>query len=292
MEKNFDNKFEHNFGETISFVMENRVKNPGIQGIETGFTDFDKLTKGFQPAELTILAGRPGIGKTSFWVNVVSHIIADPEMKVGVFLAKEEAEKVANMFLAVDSHVEIKHIESGRLSKKELNRVEKSAAGLGSSDIYITTPLFPYDSIGFQNLYYGILQYAQTYCVDIIIIDSLQYIDIDSVCEDDKYIEIVKALRELAITCQIPIVLISNLPAEIDKRENKRPTREDLREYGHIDLYSDTVLFLHRDDYYDWDSEKKGIVEIIVDSNMVRDTVELLWIPYCMTFANLDRGKS
>ena len=292
MNTGFDNKFEHNFAETITYVMENNVKYPCDSRVETGYSDLDKLTKGFRPAELTILAGRPAMGKTSFWINAVRHMVIKSGLNVGIFLAKEEAEKLANMFLASESHVDIKHIESGRLSKKELNQVEESAVELCKADIAITTALFPYDCIEFEDLYYGILQYAQTYSVDIIIIDSLQYISLDSANNHDKYIEIVKALRELAITCRIPIVLISNLPAAVDSRTDKHPKIEDLWEYGHIDQYADTIVFMYRDEYYDFDTEKKGIVELNVDRCVRGDRglAEILWLPQFMTFANLERS--
>ena len=152
MDKTFENKYDHHFSEIINFVMEKGVKNLGIQGIKTGYTDLDKLTDGFQPAGLTILAGRPAMGKTSFWINAVRHIIADSEMKVGVFLAKEEAEKVANTFLASESHVDIEHIESGRLSEDELTQIEKSAVRFRGADIYINTAMSLYDGIEFPTL--------------------------------------------------------------------------------------------------------------------------------------------
>ena len=290
MDKNFENKYEQKFGEAISYVMENNVRNLGNLGVETGFTDLDRMTKGFQPSALTILAGRPAMGKTSFWLNAVRKMIKDPDMKVGVFLAKEESEKIANMILAMDSHVDIRNIETGRLGKKERERVEVSAAGIKETNIVITTPLVPYDNLEFQYLYYGILKYAQTYKLDIIIVDSLQNIKIDSECKKDKYIEIVKALRELAITCQIPIVLMSNLSEEIDSRREKRPILEDLRAYGYIEQYADTIILLYRDEYYNTDTDKKGIAEL----NVVKNTcgghgiVELAWLPEFLTLANFD----
>ncbi len=287
------NMCNYEFCEAIDAVMtRNRESRPCDTSVPTGFRDIDKIIKGFQPSELTIIAGRPAMGKTQFWINAVSHIAFKLDMSVGIFLAKEVIHNVVNMFISQDSHVNITHIETGRLDKEELGEIEMSAVRLSEGKITISTPNCSFGKFDFNDLYSGIKQLIETYCIDLIVVDSLQDITIDNDCDQDKYIEIVKCLREVAIMFQVPIVLISSLPAEIDMRKMHFPTIDDLRAYGHIDSYAETIILVYRDDYYDSDSSKSSIAEfeIVKGGSSYSDSrAELMWIPQFLKFANLDK---
>ncbi|ADL35797.1 DnaB C-terminal domain-containing protein [Butyrivibrio proteoclasticus B316] len=284
---------EYTLKDNVKFNLENRITRAKEGSCKTGFRDFDKLTGGFRPAELTIIAGRPAMGKTSFILNCVQHIALANEMKVGLFMAREGSEKLVNMLLAMEAHVEIKHIETEPLNATEMGRVNEAADLLSDADILYESPCMYLDKFNLDDLYNCFCQFAICYGVQVIFVDSLQSIEVDGASDPkDRYLEIVKTLRDAAILLEIPIVLVSNLPDTLEQREDKKPRETDLREYGPIDRYADTIVLLHYDEYYDRDTEKKGVAEISIAKNISGHTgeIDLLWLPQYLKYCNLEKG--
>ena len=284
---------EYTLKDSVKFNMETRITRPKGEYCKTGYRDFDKLTGGFRSAELTIIAGRPAMGKTSFVLNCVRHLVLANENKVGLFMARERSEKLVNMLLAMETHTDIKHIETGALDSKEMGMINEAAELLGSADILATYPINYLCKFDLEELYNYFCEFVFGYGVQIIFVDSLQNIDVEGVSDPkERYVEIVKTLRDAAIFLGIPIVLISSLTDKLEQREDKKPKEADLREYGPIDRYADTIAFLYNDEYYDRDSEIKGITNIAIAKNISGHTgeIDLFWLPQYFTYCNLEKG--
>ena len=293
--KNSEFTFEQSIKDAVKFNIEGRIAKPCCKKYSTGYFELDNILNGLHPAELTLVAGRPAMGKTSFALNLVQHLALHKHMKIGFFSALEEPEKIANMLLSMEAHVDIKHVETGWLTKDEKDNINEAASELYKAEILYNSPLYGSRCFELSDLFFDVVRYVWGEGVDIIIIDALQYIEVKGVGNEQEHaVKAVKELRNLAIAAGIPIVLISDLPVSIDKRENHRPQIEDLRAFGPIDKYLDTILFLYRKEYYDWDTEHKGVAEISVYHNVDGDKgiVELLWLPQYLIYTNLERHKS
>jgi replicative DNA helicase len=291
--KNSEFTFEQSIKDAVKFNIEGRIAKPCCEKYFSGYTELDKIINGIHPAELTLVAGRPAMGKTSFVLNLIRHLALRKHMKIGFFSALEEPEKIANMLLSMEAHVDIKHIETGLLTHDERDNVNDAASELYKAEILYNSPLYGSRCFELSDLFFDIVRYVWGEDVDIIIIDALQYIEIKGAGnEQENAIEAVKELRNLAIAAGIPIILISNLPASIDNRENQQPQIEDLRVYGPIDKYIDTILFIYRKEYYNWDVEWRGIMEIEVAKHINGKTgsVLLMYLPQYCSCCNVDEN--
>ncbi len=287
-----DFTFEQTIKEAIEYNLRARIEKPCAAAYSTGYIDFDELTGGIRPGELTIIAGRPAIGKTSFCLNIVQHMALHDNRKIGFFSILEEAEKIANMLLAMEANVDIKHVETGLLSEYEKERVSEAAQTLYGSEILYNSSSYGRREYDLDDLFMEIARYVWGENVEIIVIDALQYICLKDNNALETIVEVVKTLRNLAIAAGIPIILISNLPNSIDGREDKHPLIQDLSTYGPIEKYADTIIFLYRDDYYNPNSIIKGIVDINVaySAGGENGNCQLLWTPQVMKYYNLEKG--
>ena len=268
-----------------------REKEDGYLIVPTGYYDLDEITHGLHASELTLLAGRPAIGKTSFCLNIVRRATTEKGMGAAVFLLGDSSAKAARILLAEESKVDIDHIEKGWVSEDEYMCIKEASHTLQNTNMFIDDD--EWMDMPLEDLYINCWKHVDSDGVDLIVIDSLQNIVLKKeIPERERYVEIVRSLKRLAVELKVPILLVSNLPASVDDKPYLHPPIEVLREYGPIDQYADTIIFMSKEEYYDTHTEKKGLVDIRIVKQKHGDnrTVELAWIPRYMSFANLIKG--
>ena len=264
-----------------------RIKG-NVTGLSTGFTDLDSRTAGLQPADFILIAARPSMGKTALVLNIAEYLTLREDRCVAVFSLEMSREQLVNRMFAMQSHVEAQKIRKGDLKESEWAEVIESAQKIGESRLIIDdTP-----AITVAEMRSKCRKYKIEFGLDIVIIDYLQLMSGSGGRNDSRQQEISdisRSLKALARELNVPVVALSQLSRAVESRPNHRPMLSDLRESGAIEQDADLVMFIYRDDYYNEDSEKKGIAEIIIakQRNGPIGTVELSWQPQLTKFANL-----
>ena len=275
----------------MDFVLSRfKDKEDGYLRVQTGYSDLDEATHGLHASELIILAGRPAIGKTSFCLDIVRHAATKNGLGAAVFLFGDSSARAARILLAEESKVDIDHIEKGWVSEEEYERIKDASQILKNTNMFIDDD--EWIDMPLEDLYINCWKYADSKGVDFIVIDSLQHIVLKKETpQKERYVEIVRSLKRLAVELQVPILLVSNLPASADDNPDLSPPIEALREYGAIDQYADMIIFISREEYYNPQTEKKRIAEIKIAKQKHGDnrTIELAWTPRRMKFSNLIR---
>lgn len=270
--------------------IEKASRNKGsVTGIATGFLDLDYRTAGFQPSDLILIAARPSMGKTAFVLNIAEYVAFRQNQTVAVFSLEMSKEQLVNRLFSLESKVDAQKLRTGSLSDNDWERLIESAGIIGKSNLIIDdTP-----GIGVAELRSKCRKYKLEYDLKMVIIDYLQLMSgsgkIDS--RQQEISDISRSLKALARELGVPVIALSQLSRAVEQRPDHRPMLSDLRESGAIEQDADVVMFIYRDDYYNRDSEKKGIAEIIVakQRNGPIGTVELVWLPEYTKFANMQK---
>lgn len=261
-----------------------------ITGLSTGFTELDYNTAGLQPSDLILIAARPSMGKTAFVLNLAQNICFKQDKAVLIFSLEMSQEQLVNRLLALESHVKAQSIRTGNVTDKDWEGLVEGASVIGESKLLIDDT--PGISIG--ELRSKCRKYALSNDIKIIIIDYLQLMSGDGRHSDSRQQEISdisRSLKALARELNVPVIALSQLSRAVEKREDHRPMLSDLRESGAIEQDADVVMFLYRDDYYNKETDKKNIAEVIIakQRNGPIGTTELVWLPELTKFANKAR---
>ena len=251
--------------------IEKASRNKGnVTGIPTGFIDLDYKTAGLQPSDLILIAARPSMGKTAFVLNIAQNVAFKQGMTVAMFSLE---------------------MSTGNLTDAEWESLIESAGVIGKSNLIIDdTP-----GITIAELRSKCRKYKLEYDLKLIIIDYLQLMSgsggRSSDSRQQEISDISRSLKALARELQVPVIALSQLSRAVEQRPEHRPMLSDLRESGAIEQDADVVMFLYRDDYYNPDTEKKGIAEVIIakQRNGPIGTIELVWLPDYTKFANLQK---
>lgn len=265
-------------------------KNKGaVTGIATGFIDLDYRTAGMQPSDLILIAARPSMGKTAFVLNIAQHVAFKLDHTVAIFSLEMSKEQLVNRLFSLESRVDSQHIRTGQLSDAEWESLIESAGVIGKSNLIIDdTP-----GISIADLRSKCRKFKLEHNLKMIIIDYLQLMS-GSGRGDSRQQEISdisRSLKALARELSVPVLALSQLSRAVEQRPDHRPMLSDLRESGAIEQDADVVMFIYRDDYYNHDTERKDIAEIIIakQRNGPIGTVELAWLPNYTKFANLQK---
>ena len=266
-------------------------KNKGsVTGIPTGFTDLDYRTAGMQPSDLVLIAARPSMGKTAFVLNIAQYVAFKKKLTVAIFSLEMSKEQLVNRMFSLESSVDAQKLRTGQLNDQEWERLIESAGVIGRSNLIIDdTP-----GISVSELRSKCRKFKLEHDLSMIIIDYLQLMSgsgrTDS--RQQEISDISRSLKSLARELGVPVLALSQLSRAVEQRPDHRPMLSDLRESGAIEQDADVVMFLYRDDYYNHDSEKKGVSEVIIakQRNGPIGTVELAWLPEYTKFANLERS--
>ena len=259
-----------------------------VTGVATGFLDLDYKTAGMHPSDLILLAARPSMGKTAFVLNIAQYVAFKQNKTVAIFSLEMSKEQLVNRLFSMESRVDSQHLRTGNLSDMEWEKLIESAAVIGKSNLIIDdTP-----GISISEMRSKCRKYKLEHNLEMIIIDYLQLMSGSGRSTDSRQQEISdisRSLKALARELRVPVIALSQLSRAVEQRPDHRPMLSDLRESGAIEQDADVVMFIYRDDYYNKDTEKKGIAEIIIakQRNGPIGTVELVWLPDYTKFANL-----
>ena len=270
--------------------IEKASKNKGnVTGIPTGFIDLDYKTSGFQPSDLILIAARPSMGKTAFVLNIAQYMAFRKDITVAIFSLEMSKEQLVNRLLALESKVDAQLLRTGNLSDEDWAKLIEGAAVVGKSNLIIDDT--PGISVG--ELRSKCRKFKLEQNLGIIIIDYLQLMTGSKRAESrqQEISDISRNLKAIARELGVPVVALSQLSRAVEQRPDHRPMLSDLRESGAIEQDADVVMFLYRDDYYNKDTDKKNIAEVIIakQRNGPIGTVELVWLPNYTKFANMKK---
>ena len=267
-------------------------QNGSITGVSTGYIDLDYQTSGMQPSDLILVAARPSMGKTAFVLNMAQHMAFRDNITTAIFSLEMSKEQLVNRLFSLESKVDAQVLRNGRLEDSDWERLIESAEIIGNSNLIIDdTP-----SISIAELRSKCRKYKMEMNLGVIIIDYLQLMSgssggKSSTSRQQEISDISRSLKAVARELNVPVIALSQLSRAVEQRDDKRPMLSDLRESGAIEQDADVVMFIYRDDYYNKESEKKNIAEIIVakQRNGPVGTVELAWRPQYTQFGNLSK---
>lgn len=261
-----------------------------VTGIPTGFIDLDYRTAGLQPSDLVLIAARPSMGKTAFVLNIAQYVAFHENMCTAIFSLEMSKEQLVNRLFSLESRVDAQALRTGNLSDADWAKLVEGAGIIGDSELIIDdTP-----GISISEMRSKCRKYKLEHDLKLIIIDYLQLMSGSSRSTDSRQQEISdisRSLKALARELNVPVLALSQLSRAVEQRPDHRPMLSDLRESGAIEQDADVVMFIYRDDYYNKDTELKGISEIIIakQRNGPIGTVNLAWLPEYTKFANLER---
>ncbi len=262
-----------------------------VTGIPTGFIDLDYMTSGLHGSELILIAARPAMGKTAFVLNLAQHMAFKENKSVAIFSLEMGKEQLINRLFALEGNIEATHLRNGRLDDSEWDKLAEAASVIGDSRLIIDDTA----GITVQQLRSKCRKYKLEKGLDVIIIDYLQLMSGSGRTESrqQEISEISRSLKLLARELDVPVIALSQLSRAVEQRPDKRPMMSDLRESGAIEQDADIIMFIYRDDYYNQDTEKKNISEIIIGKQRSGPvgTVELAWLPEYTRFGNLEKKR-
>lgn len=257
-----------------------------VTGLTTGFRDLNKKINGLQRSDLLLIAARPAMGKTAFALNLVQNAALKGDASVAVFSLEMSKEQLVQRMIASQSTVELKKIKTGTLADNDWPRITDGMAILSGAKIHIDdTP-----GIKISELRSKCRKLKIEKGLDLVLIDYLQLMEGEGQNESrqQEIAKISRYLKILAKELDCPVVALSQLSRAPEQRADHRPMLSDLRESGSIEQDADIVMFLYRDEYYNPDTEKKNIGEVIVAKNRHGETgtVELVWFGGIQKFAD------
>ena len=274
--------------DTLKTVEKLYERKEMVTGVPTGYDDLDKLTAGLQPSELIIIAGRPGMGKTSFALNIAANA-AFTGAGVAVFSLEMAKEQLVLRMLCSEARVNSSKVRSGYLGERDFPQLAKAAGRLHEAPIYIDDT--PAISVLELRAKARRLVRDRSKKIGLIVVDYLQLMrGMGSASNREQEIsEISRSLKALAKELNVPVIALSQLNRRVEDRGDRRPMMSDLRESGAIEQDSDVIIFIYRDEVYNKsDESKKGLAEIIVakQRNGPIDTVTLTFLNEYTRFEN------
>ena len=274
--------------DTLKTVEKLYERKEMVTGVPTGYSDLDRLTAGLQPAELIIVAGRPGMGKTAFALNIAANA-AFTGAGVAVFSLEMAKEQLVLRMLCSEARVDSSKVRSGYLGERDFPQLAKAAGRLHEAPIYIDDT--PAISVLELRAKARRLVRDRSKKIGLIIVDYLQLMrGMGTASNREQEIsEISRSLKALAKELSVPVIALSQLNRRVEDRSDRRPMMSDLRESGAIEQDSDVIIFIYRDEVYNKsDESKKGLAEIIVakQRNGPIDTVTLTFLNEYTRFEN------
>ena len=263
-----------------------------ITGIATGFTDLDYKTAGLHNSDLILVAARPAMGKSAFALNIATNAAVNSKVPVVIFNLEMSKSQLVNRILCSEAMVDSNKIRTGKIEEDDWVKLATALGPLSEAPIYIDdTP-----GISVSEIRAKCRKLKLEKNIGLIVIDYLQLIRGSSKrnsSREQEISEISRSLKILAKELDVPVIALSQLSRAAEARTDHRPMLSDLRESGAIEQDADIVMFLYRDDYYNQDSEKKNIAEVIMAKHRSGSTgtVELLWLGNYTKFVNIEKYR-
>lgn len=272
--------------------IERACENKGqISGISTGFKDLDKKTSGLQNSDLILIAARPSMGKTALAMNIGHYIAVREKITTAVFSLEMSKEQMVQRLLASSANVSMHNMKTGDISESDFEELANQANEIAEAPLIIDDT----SGITVNELRRKCRKYKLEQNLGLVIIDYLQLMS-GSRGGDNRQQEvsdISRSLKQLARELQVPVIALSQLSRAVEQRKgtDHRPMLSDLRDSGAIEQDADVVMFIYREDYYNPDTDRKNISEIIIakQRNGPIGPVELTWISRYTKFADMAR---
>ena len=261
-----------------------------ITGVPSGFIELDYRTAGFHGSDLVLIAARPAMGKTAFALNIATYAAVKANIPVAVFSLEMSKEQLVNRILCSEAMVDSNKVRTGKLEEDDWTKLAEAIGPLSEAEMYIDdTP-----GINIMEIRAKCRKLKLEKNIGLVVIDYLQLIQGTNKrggSREQEISEISRSLKILAKELNIPVIALSQLSRAAEQRPDHRPMLSDLRESGAIEQDADIVMFLYRDDYYNEDSEKKNIAEVIIAKHRggSTGTVELLWLGNYTKFVNIEK---
>ena len=262
-----------------------------ITGVPTGFSELDYKTAGLHGSELILIAARPAMGKSAFALNIATNAAVRSNTPVVIFSSEMSKEQMVSRILCSEAMVDSNKVRTGKLEDDDWNKLAGCIGTLSDSEIYIDdTP-----GISVTEIRAKCRKLKLEKNIGLVVIDYLQLIQGTNKrggTREQEISEISRSLKILAKEINVPVIALSQLSRAVEQRPDHRPMLADLRESGAIEQDADIVMFLYRDDYYNPDTEKKGVAEVIISKHRggSTGTVELLWLGSYTQFVNIAKG--
>ena len=257
-----------------------------IPGLSTGLRDLDMRINGLNKSDLLLLAARPAMGKTAFALNICMNVAKKYNKTVAFFSLEMSREQLAMRLMSMESFVDGKKLATGKLEEDEWSKLCMASAALSQTDIRVDDN--PSITVAEMNA-----KCRRLDNLGLVLIDYLQLMTGSGYGKNSENRvtvvgEISRALKIMAKELNVPVICLSQLSRAVEGRTDKRPILSDLLESGAIEQDADSVMFLYRDEYYNENSEDKGVAECIVAKNRHGETgtVKLQWLPQYQTFAD------
>ena len=257
-----------------------------IPGLSSGMRDLDIKINGLNKSDLLLLAARPAMGKTAFALNICMNVAKKYNKTVAFFSLEMSREQLAMRLMSMESFIDSKQLATGKLTEEEWTKLCMASSALSQTDIRVDDN--PSITVAEMNA-----KCRRLDNLGLVLVDYLQLMTGAGYGKNsDNRVtvvgEISRALKIMAKELNVPVICLSQLSRAVEGRQDKRPILSDLRESGAIEQDADVVMFLYRDEYYNENTEDKGIAECIVAKNRHGETgtVKLQWLPQYQTFAD------
>jgi replicative DNA helicase len=267
-----------------------------ITGVETGFEDLDRLTTGFHKSDLVILAARPAMGKTAMALNAIWHAAGEKNMPVAIFSLEMSKEQLVQRLISQTTRIPAQVLRSGNVKAEDWPKLVRGVAEVSRAPIWIddTAGVTLMEIRAKVRRLSSQLKSADETPLSLVVVDYLQLMIGQGNRQENRQQEIAeisRGLKVLARDLDVPVLAIAQLSRAVESRHDKRPMLSDLRDSGAIEQDADMVMFLYRDEYYNPDSDDKGIAEVIVGKHRNGPTgkVQLAWMQQYTKFASLAR---
>ncbi len=264
-----------------------------ITGVPTGFSDLDYKTAGLHESDLVLIAARPAMGKSAFALNIATNAAVRANIPVAIFSLEMSKEQMVNRILCSEAMVDSNKIRTGKIDDEDWMKLAGALGPLSESGIYIDdTP-----GISIMEIRAKCRKMKLEKNIGLVIIDYLQLVQGSNSkrvgSREQEISEISRSLKILAKEINVPVIALSQLSRAPEQRPDHRPMLSDLRESGAIEQDADIVMFLYRDDYYNQESEKKNVAEVIIAKHRSGSTgtVELLWLGNYTKFTNIEKYR-
>src|SRR5215210_2584473 len=269
-----------------------------VTGVETGFEDLDRLTTGFHRSDLIILAARPAMGKTAMALNAIWHASGEKKLPVAIFSLEMSKEQLVQRLISQTTRIPAQALRSGNVKAEDWPKLVRGVAEVSRAPIWIddTAGVTLMEIRAKVRRLASQLNVAGEMPLSLVVVDYLQLMvggEARNRAENrqQEIAEISRGLKVLARDLDVPVLAIAQLSRAVEARHDKRPLLSDLRDSGAIEQDADMVMFLYRDEYYNPDSDDKGIAEVIVGKHRNGPTgkIQLAWMEQYTKFASLAR---
>lgn len=260
-----------------------------LRGVPTGYRELDNLLAGLQNSDLIILAARPSMGKTSFALNIAQHVATKEGIPVGIFSLEMSKEQLIDRLLSSEAGIDSWKLRTGNLEDSDFEKINKAMGTLSESPIYIDDSAMA----NVMEMRTKARRLQSENDLGLIVIDYLQLMSGRNSGGDNRVqeiSEISRGLKGLARELNVPVIALSQLSRSVEMRSPKIPQLSDLRESGSIEQDADVVMFIYREDYYEKESERKGMADLLIKKHRNGPTgeVELFFQPEQMLFKSVD----